>query len=59
LFILANSRGREKSVCVAPVFFKAQVMLDQNGAGVSVIADPIAVNRGIDNGQGQYEKNEQ
>src|ERR1700719_4027242 len=59
LLICLNSRRQKKIVGVAPVFFKAQVMLNQNGPRISVITDAIAMNRGVDNWQCQQETNEQ
>jgi hypothetical protein len=46
-----NSRSGKKSVGVAPIFFKAQVMLNQDGPRISIITHSVAVNRGIDNRQ--------
>src|ERR1700730_3014971 len=51
LLTCLNSRSQQQFVGMAPVFFKAQIALNQQGARVSVISDSFAVHSRIDDRQ--------
>lgn len=55
----SDARHRERLVAVQPLIFKLQIVIDQNGMRVSVIADPITMDPRIYKREGQQKENEE
>ena len=44
---------------MTPIFFEAEIVLDERRARVSIVANSVPVNEGIHQGKGEEEKQKQ
>jgi hypothetical protein len=56
LAIGTSSGLREIEIGVPPVFLEVQAVFNQGSASIGIVSDAIAVDDGIDQGQGKKEK---
>ena len=56
LAIRTSSGLREIEIGVPPILLKVQAMLNQGSASIGIVSDSIAMNDGIDQGQGKKEQ---